>query len=119
MNDENLKKGVATQFRTGEEQAKIASRGGKASVEARRRRRTLREELVLMLKNEEIQQSLAVALIKEATEGNASKSVRGAFETIRDTIGEKPAEKVETKQTVYDMSKFSTEEIKAMLNDEI
>lgn len=119
MNDENLKKGVATQFRAGEEQAKIASRGGKASVEARRRRRTLREELLLMLEDEEVQKSLTAALLNEAIKGNNAGSVRAAFETIRDTIGEKPAERVETRQTVVDMSKFTTEEIKAMLNDEI
>lgn len=116
LNEKNL---IPNSERTPKELQEMTRKGGIKSGEARRRRRTLREELLLMLENEDIQQSLAVALIKEATEGNASKSVRGAFETIRDTIGEKPAEKVETKQTVYDMSKFSTEEIKAMLNDEI
>lgn len=95
------------------------SRGGKASGETRRRRKTLKEELLLMLEDEQIQQSVAAALIKEAIEGNAAKSVRGAFETIRDTIGEKPVERMETTQTVIDMSKFTTEEIKAMLDDDI
>lgn len=104
---------------TENEQRAIASAGGKASVEARRKRKTLKEELLLMLEDENVQMSIAAALIKEAIEGNASKSVRGAFETIRDTIGEKPAEKVETKQTVIDMSKFTTEQIKDMLDDEI
>lgn len=104
---------------TQKEQRAIASAGGKASGEARRRRKTLKEELLLMLEDEQVQQSVAAALIKEAIEGNASKSVRGAFETIRDTIGEKPAEKLETTQTVIDMSKFTTDEIKAMLDDEV
>lgn len=116
MNDENL---IPFNQLTQSEQRKIASAGGKASGEARRRRKTLKEELLLMLEDEEIQRSVAAALIKEAIEGNASKSVRGAFETIRDTIGERPADKVETTQTVIDMSKFSTEEIKAMLDDDI
>lgn len=40
---ENLKNGVATQFRTGEEQAETARAGGIASGEARRRKRTLKE----------------------------------------------------------------------------
>lgn len=105
--------------RTKEEQRAITTAGGKASGEARRRRKTLKEELLLMLEDEQIQQSIAAALIKEAIEGNASKSVRGAFETIRDTIGEKPVERMETTQTVIDMSKFTTEEIKAMLDDDI
>lgn len=116
MNDENL---IPFNQLTQSEQRKIASAGGKASGEARRRRKTLKEELLLMLEDEQIQQSVAAALIKEAIEGNASKSVRGAFETIRDTIGEKPVERMETTQTVIDMSKFSTEEIKAMLDDDI
>ena len=116
MNDENL---IPFNQLTQSEQRKIASAGGKASGEARRRRKTLKEELLLMLEDERIQQSVAAALIKEAIEGNASKSVRGAFETIRDTIGEKPVERMETTQTVIDMSKFTTEEIKAMLDDDI
>lgn len=116
MNDENL---IPFNQLTQSEQRKIASAGGKASGEARRRRKTLKEELLLILEDEQIQQSVAAALIKEAIEGNASKSVRGAFETIRDTIGEKPVERMETTQTVIDMSKFSTEEIKAMLDDDI
>lgn len=116
MNDENL---IPFNQLTQSEQRKIASAGGKASAEARRRRKTLKEELLLMLEDEQIQQSVAAALIKEAIEGNASKSVRGAFETIRDTIGEKPVERMETTQTVIDMSKFTTEEIKAMLDDDI
>lgn len=37
-NNENLKKGELTRFRTGEEQARTASRGGKASGESRRRK---------------------------------------------------------------------------------
>lgn len=104
---------------TESQQREIASKGGKASVEAKRKRKTLKEELLLMLEDETVQQSIAAALIREAIEGNSSKSVRAAFETIRDTIGEKPADKVETKQTVVDMSKFSTEELKAMLDDDI
>jgi len=44
-NDENLKNGVATQFRAGEEQAKIASKGGKASVAARRKKNAFRNYL--------------------------------------------------------------------------
>lgn len=51
--NENLKKGVDTQFRTGEEQVEIARRGGIASGEARRRKRTLRE-IAEMLADETI-----------------------------------------------------------------
>ena len=89
-------------------------KGGLASVEARRKRKSLKEELLLMLEDEELQQSVAIALIKQAQNGNVK-----AFGMLRDTIGEAPVEKVQTTQTVVDMSAFSTDEIKAMLDDEI
>ena len=89
-------------------------KGGLASVEARRKRKSLKEELLLMLEDEEVQKSVAVALIQEAQNGNVK-----AFGMLRDTIGEAPVEKVQTTQTVVDMSAFSTEEIKAMLDDDI
>ena len=89
-------------------------KGGLASVEARRKRKSLKEELLLMLEDEELQQSVAIALIKQAQNGNVK-----AFGMLRDTIGEAPIEKIQTTQTVVDMSAFSTEEIKAMLDDDI
>ena len=89
-------------------------KGGLASVEARRKRKSLKEELLLMLEDEELQQSVAIALIKQAQNGNVK-----AFGMLRDTIGEAPVEKVQTTQTVVDLSGFSTEEIKAMLDDDI
>lgn len=99
-NEENLKNGLATQFKSGDEAAENGRKGGIASGESKRRRKTLKEELLLMLEDETIQQSIAAALIREATEGNNAGSVRGAFETIRDTIGEKPVDKVEMKTDV-------------------
>ena len=42
-NEKNLENGKATQFRTGEEQARIAQMGGTASGAARRRKRSLKE----------------------------------------------------------------------------
>ena len=44
-NDENLKKGAATQFRAGEEQAEVARKGGIASGKARRRKGAARKIL--------------------------------------------------------------------------
>jgi hypothetical protein len=41
------------------------------------------------------------------------------FEVLQSAIGQKPVDKVQSTQTVIDMSKFSTEEIKAMLDDDI
>ena len=104
---------------TESQQREIASKGGKASVEAKRKRKTLKEELLLMLSDSDIQQKISLALINEAINGNNAGSVTKAFEVIRDTIGERPVEKVQATQTVVDMSAFSTEEIKAMLDDDI
>ena len=42
-NEQNLENGIATRFRTGEEQARTAAEGGKASGVARRRKRSQRE----------------------------------------------------------------------------
>ena len=85
-NAENL---VSLADRTTEEQRAIASAGGKASGEARRKRKTLKEELLLMLSEGETQQSVTLALIEKAMSGDTK-----AFEVIRDTIGEKPVDKV-------------------------
>ena len=102
-----------------EEARERGRKGGLASGEARRKRKTLKEELLLMLSDGDIQEKISVALINEAINGNNSGSVTKAFEVIRDTIGERPVDKVQATQTVVDMSSFSTEEIKAMLDDDI
>ena len=94
-------------------------KGGLASVESRRKRKTLKEELLLMLSDGNIQQKISLALINEAINGNNAGSVTKAFEVLRDTAGQKPIEKVQTTQTVVDLSAFSTEEIKAMLDDDL
>ena len=86
-------------------------KGGLASGEARRKRKTLKEELLSMLSDGDIQEKISIALINEAINGNNAGSVTKAFEVIRDTIGERPVEKVQATQTVVDMSAFSTDEI--------
>ena len=110
-NEQNL---IPNSERTPSELRKMARNGGLASGEARRKRKSLKEELLLMLEDEELQQSVAIALIKQAQKGNVK-----AFGMLRDTIGEAPIEKVQTTQTVVDLSAFSTDEIKAMLDDDI
>lgn len=83
-NEQNLKPLTTDKAR------EIGSKGGKASVEARRKRKTLKEELLLLLSEGDTQNKVSVALIAEALNGNVK-----AFETLRDTIGEKPVDKVE------------------------
>ena len=86
-------------FEAGEEAREAGRKGGKKSGEVRRARKTLREELLDLLnvtskdsegKEHTQQEHISAALIKEAKGGNVR-----AFETIRDTIGEKQQEKVE------------------------
>ena len=102
-NTENL---VSLADRTTEEQRAIASAGGKASGEARRKRKTLKEELLLMLSEGETQQSVTFALIEKAMSGDTK-----AFEVIRDTIGEKPIDKV----MIADVEPSVIAEVEAMV----
>lgn len=96
----NLEKGKESQFRAGEEQRKISQAAGVASGESRRARKTIRAELEALLAKHPIndkgqeselsyQSAMIAALLKKALRGDTK-----AFELIRDTIGEKPAENV-------------------------
>lgn len=87
MNEENL---VSLADRTTEEQREIARKGGIASGKARRERKTLKEELLLLLEKGDTQEKVSLALIQQALDGNTK-----AFEVIRDSIGEKPTDKLE------------------------
>lgn len=98
-NEQNLR---PSEYKLSREEAK---KGGQNSVKSRRERKKLREELLMLLESGDTQNRIAVALIKEAIDGNSSQSVVRAFEAIRDTIGEKPVDKVmiaEVDQSVID-----------------
>ena len=93
-----------TRFKTGSEQVEIARLGGFASGKAKRKRKTIREELEFLLakqlknnKGEDIstREAISTALIGQAIKGNVK-----AFIAIRDTIGEKPTEKTQTELTL-------------------
>lgn len=88
-NEQNL---IPFNKMTEKEQREIASKGGKASGEARAKRKTLKEELLLLLSEGHLQENITLALVKEALEGSNKMK---AYEVIRDTIGEKPVDKVE------------------------
>ena len=116
-NEQNLLKGDDIHKFTHEE----ASKGGKASAEARRKKRDLRLALEMLLemdfKDEDGKtitgtQKVATKLFEQATRGNVK-----AFETLRDTVGQKPVEKVE--QVNIDMEyEQSVEYVKRMMDDE-
>lgn len=86
-NEQNLK---PQSERTKKEQREIARLGGIASGKARAERKTLKEELLILLSQDDYQKKISTALLQEATKGNTK-----AFEVIRDTVGEKPVDKVE------------------------
>lgn len=84
---------------TVEKQREISRLGGIASGEAKRRKKTMREELEIMLENiikdkagndTTMQNAITSALLMKANKGDVR-----AYEVIRDTIGEKPVEKQE------------------------
>lgn len=88
-NPQNLVSFTSDQDR--EAAAKNGRKGGIASGEAKRRRKSLREQLEILLENGNTQESVAVALIEKAMGGDVK-----AFEVLRDTVGEKPVDKVVT-----------------------
>lgn len=92
MNEENL---VSLADRTTEEVREIARKGGIASGEARRRKKTLKEELIALLETNDNNNKISVAILNRALNGDIQ-----AFTTIRDTIGEKPVDKVSNEVSV-------------------
>lgn len=96
-NNENLKPFDSNQSR--EEAKKNGRKGGKKSGEVRRQKKTMREMLDYLLEKELTSkngekattlEAMMTAMIKQGLNGNVK-----AVEFIRDTLGEKPTEKVE------------------------
>lgn len=71
------------------------------------KRKTLKEELMLLLSQGNTQNKMSLALIEKALKGDTK-----AFEIIRDTIGEKPVDKVQANVFNYE------ESLKAVDGDE-
>ena len=84
-NEQNLKP-----VRSKKEARERGKKGGIASGKARQERKTLKEELLALLEDGETQKKISVALIQQAKKGNTK-----AYEIIRDSIGEKPIDKVQ------------------------
>ena len=84
--------------RTKEEARSRGRNGGIASGKARREKRTLRQCLEILLglpapaghEGDDTREAVSAALIKKALAGDVA-----AFSAIRDTIGEKPTDKLE------------------------
>lgn len=111
-NEENLKKGKATQFQSGEEAARNGQKGGVASGASRRRKKTMRQTVTALLgagldagESKFIEEKIKPRLlalgidVKDATYQDAFlagillKAMKGdvrAAEFIRDIAGDSP-----------------------------
>lgn len=87
-NNENLKKGKATQFKSGEEAVKNGRKGGIASGEAKREKKLIKDRILERM-GESDWDTMIDNLISRAMETDK------AFELLRDTVGQKPSEKVD------------------------
>ena len=101
---------------TEEEQRKIASQGGKASVAARKNRKTMREALEILMFDVEVDEAakdklraagisekdfnnqmlITMGLMKKAREGDVQ-----AYNAICSMIGEKPADKIDLNGDIF------------------
>lgn len=125
-----------TQFKTGEEQAKIARQGGIASGEAKRRKKMIKENIELLLslplKNanakkqlkelgipeDEMTNQMAMVIKMYQTVLSGGKNCVSAFNSLRDTIGEKPKEVIEHSGEVNNpYSKLSEEELRKLADN--
>lgn len=96
--------------RTPEERTRIARMGQAASTKRKAELRPLKDELKILLSLSKYgdvsnQEKLCFALLEKGLAGDTK-----AFEAIRDTIGQKPAEKRET--TIVDRTPFEIKIIK-------
>lgn len=115
MNNENLK-GHGFDEITAEEQREIAKKGAKASVEARKKKKLLRECLDVLLQREAGHDSKGNPLTTaEIMSTNLVKAAMNndwkAWELVRDTAGQKPVEKVE----VAEVSEEIVDEIESIV----
>lgn len=104
MNEQNLK---PFGERTEKEQREIQKKGGKASGEARRKKRDLRLALEALLEKEfkgkggvsrTGTEVITAKLFEQAAKGNVK-----AFETIRATVGQDPVQKVQVAEVNQDV----------------
>ena len=99
-NEQNLLNGKKTQFKSGEQAAKAGAKGGIASGKAKRERKAMREALEEILSREYVEKETGdkvdgSTLIMAKAFKNALNGDMRAIEFIRDTLGEKPTEKLE------------------------
>lgn len=115
-NEQNLEKGKATRFKSGEEAAKAGRKGGIASGEAKRERANLKKMLQVALESDDFRDKLGNRMtgaelmvkvaFKEMAKGNPKY-----WELIRDTAGFKPVDKVQ----VTEIDQADIDEVEAIV----
>lgn len=114
-NEQNLVRGDDAHKLTAEE----ASKGGKASAEARRRKKDLRLALEMLLEKDfKDKNGKTISGTEAVTAKLFEKAMKGdvrAFETLRDTVGQKPIEKVEVAKIDKEQS---MQELQDLFTDE-
>lgn len=116
----NLDKGIATRFRKGDTKGKREA--AMASNKAQARAKTFAEELRLLLEAEitndngekvTTRKAISTALVKKAIKGD-----KGAYEQIRDTVGEKPTDRVEQVVITPEVDFDKLSQLRKALRDE-
>lgn len=95
------------------------AKGGKKSGESKREKKLLKECLEILLEqqvkvkdsNDTVSgaEAVSLAVFKQALNGNIK-----AFETLRDTVGQKPVEKIMLTEVTQDV----IEEVEAIMNEQ-
>ena len=88
-NEQNLRPPIKKGELSSEEAARRGSNGGKRSVEVRRERKLIKDRILERMKESDWDTMIDNLIARAA-------GTDKAFEVLRDTIGEKPVEKVET-----------------------
>lgn len=91
-NTQNL---IQNQNVSAERRKEIAKKAAKASIEKRRERKKLAEELDIILKSKNYQEKICTALIEKALAGDVR-----AFEIIRDTVDGRPKQQIESNTSI-------------------
>lgn len=113
MNNENLKKGKATQFKSGEQAVKNGRKGGIASGKAKREKADLRRLMAMMLeekpKGEELTyaQKITLSMLSIASDEKMGGASVRAYQTISHIMGQ---DEPEPKHDSLDVLKAILEE---------
>ena len=108
-NEQNLKS-LAT--RTQRERKEIASKGQKASTEAKKEKKIFKEAIAERMGYKDFEEMID-NLIDRAKNNDKS------FEVLRDTLGQKPTEEMKINAVVNDpFDELSVEELKKLANEQ-